>query len=125
MAAGRPGKKSGRFGAQSAQTEPQTAKPAGIIWSELKMGGVLIQAFYGILIPFLGTTLGAACVFFMKKTLGEAVQRADGLCGGRDGRRVGLEPVDPCNRAIRAARKVRVLPRRRGILDRRAVSPAA
>ena len=76
MAAGRPGKKSGRFGAQSAQTEPQTAKPAGIIWSELKMGGVLIQAFYGILIPFLGTALGAACVFFMKKTLGEAVQRA-------------------------------------------------
>ena len=27
------------------------------------------EAFYGILIPFLGTTLGAACVFFMKKTL--------------------------------------------------------
>ena len=25
------------------------------------------EAFYGILIPFLGTTLGAACVFFMKK----------------------------------------------------------
>ena len=75
MAAGRP-EKNDRFGAQSAQTEPQTAKPAGIIGSELKMGGVLIQAFYGILIPFLGTTLGAACVFFMKKALSEAVQRA-------------------------------------------------
>lgn len=33
------------------------------------------QAFYGILIPFIGTSLGAACVFFMKNTLGELVQR--------------------------------------------------
>ena len=30
----------------------------------------------GILIPFLGTTLGSACVFFMKKSLGDKVQRA-------------------------------------------------
>ena len=30
----------------------------------------------GLLIPFLGTTLGAACVLFMKKTLGRGVQRA-------------------------------------------------
>ena len=29
----------------------------------------------GILIPFLGTTLGSACVFFMKKSLGDKVQR--------------------------------------------------
>ena len=35
-----------------------------------------MEAFYGILIPFLGTSLGAACVFFMKKTLSERVQRA-------------------------------------------------
>lgn len=35
-----------------------------------------MNAFWGILIPFLGTSLGAACVFFMKKTLGERVQRA-------------------------------------------------
>lgn len=35
-----------------------------------------MEAFYGILIPFLGTSLGAACVFFMKKTLGDRVQRA-------------------------------------------------
>lgn len=33
------------------------------------------QAFYGILIPFIGTSLGSACVFFMKNTLGELVQR--------------------------------------------------
>ena len=35
-----------------------------------------MEAFYGILIPFLGTSLGAACVFFLKKTLSDAVQRA-------------------------------------------------
>ena len=35
-----------------------------------------MEAFYGILIPFLGTSLGAACVFFMRKTLSERVQRA-------------------------------------------------
>ncbi len=39
-------------------------------------GGKQMNAFWGILIPFLGTSLGAACVFFMKKTLGERVQRA-------------------------------------------------
>ena len=31
------------------------------------------EAFYGILIPFLGTSLGAACVFFMKKTLSDTL----------------------------------------------------
>ena len=30
-----------------------------------------MEVFLGILIPFLGTTLGAACVFFMKKSLGD------------------------------------------------------
>ena len=35
-----------------------------------------MEAFYGILIPFLGTSLGAACVFFLKKTLNDTVQRA-------------------------------------------------
>ena len=35
----------------------------------------MAQTFYGILIPFLGTTLGATCVFFMKKALGDALQR--------------------------------------------------
>ncbi len=32
--------------------------------------------FWGILIPFLGTALGSACVFFMKKSLGDLVQRS-------------------------------------------------
>lgn len=35
-----------------------------------------MTVFLGILIPFLGTALGAACVFFMKRTLGLQVQRA-------------------------------------------------
>lgn len=32
--------------------------------------------FCGIMLPFLGTILGSACVFFMKKSLGVQVQRA-------------------------------------------------
>ena len=35
-----------------------------------------MKIFLGILIPFLGTTLGASCVFFMKRSLGDLVQRA-------------------------------------------------
>ena len=35
-----------------------------------------METFLGILIPFLGTTLGAACVFFMKRSLGDLVQRS-------------------------------------------------
>ena len=35
-----------------------------------------MEVLFGILIPFLGTTLGSACVFFMKKSLGVSVQRA-------------------------------------------------
>ena len=34
------------------------------------------EAVYGVLIPFLGTSLGAACVFFLKKSLGDLIQRA-------------------------------------------------
>lgn len=36
----------------------------------------MTDAFYGILIPFLGTSLGAASVFFLKKSLGDYIQRA-------------------------------------------------
>ena len=35
-----------------------------------------LNTWYGILIPFLGTSLGAACVYFMKKDMGLSVQRA-------------------------------------------------
>ena len=34
-----------------------------------------INVFEGILIPFVGTTLGAACVFFMRKTLSKLLQQ--------------------------------------------------
>ena len=35
-----------------------------------------IELWQGLLIPFAGTTLGAACAFFMRNNLGEMVQRA-------------------------------------------------
>ena len=35
-----------------------------------------IELWQGLLIPFAGTTLGAACVFFMRNNLSELVQRA-------------------------------------------------
>lgn len=35
-----------------------------------------MNVFYGILIPFLGTAIGAGCVFFMKNSLGDKVQRS-------------------------------------------------
>ena len=34
------------------------------------------DAYIGIMIPFLGTTFGAACVFFMRKELGRHIQRS-------------------------------------------------
>ena len=46
-----------------------------------------MTTFYGILIPFLGTTLGAACVFFLRKALR--------LCRRCDGRGLRLEPAHP------------------------------
>ena len=57
-----------------------------------------MEAFYGILIPFLGTTLGSACVFFMKKSLGDKVQKAlTGFAAGGDDSSVNLESNKPCN----------------------------
>ena len=35
-----------------------------------------MEVLFEILIPFIGTTLGSACVFFMKKSLGVTVRRA-------------------------------------------------
>lgn len=32
--------------------------------------------FWGILIPFLGTSFGAACVFFLKNSLRDGIRRA-------------------------------------------------
>ena len=35
-----------------------------------------LNALYGIIIPFIGTSVGAACVFFMKRELGVGIQKA-------------------------------------------------
>ena len=35
-----------------------------------------IRVLAGILIPFVGTALGSACVFFMKEQLSDKVQKA-------------------------------------------------
>ena len=34
------------------------------------------HVFWGVIVPFIGTSAGAACVFFMKQELGRSVQRA-------------------------------------------------
>lgn len=42
-----------------------------------------LYTWYGILIPFLGTSLGAACVFFMRQKMSLQVDRAaSGFAGG-------------------------------------------
>jgi ZIP family zinc transporter len=42
-----------------------------------------LKVLEGILIPFIGTALGSACVFFMKKQMNRTVQRAlTGFAGG-------------------------------------------
>ena len=60
---------------------------------------MLMQCLPGILIPFAGTTLGSACVFFMKKTLHEGVQRAlTGFAAGvtlADGQTLAPAEVKP------------------------------
>lgn len=35
-----------------------------------------LNTWYGILIPFIGTSLGAACVFFMRRAMGPSVLKA-------------------------------------------------
>ena len=78
-----------------------------------------METFYGILIPFLGTSLGAACVFFMKKSLSDRVQRS------LTGFAAGVELIDPRHRAIRSARQALVSAGSDRILDRRFVSAFA
>lgn len=46
------------------------------------------DVFWGLMIPLLGTTLGAACVFFMRGRLHRSVQR--GLTGFASGVMVAL-----------------------------------
>ena len=71
-----------------------------------------LNVFYGILIPFIGTSAGAACVFFMKKDLNQWVQRC--LTGFAAGVMVAasvwslLIPAQMCIRdSHRACKKIR------------------
>ncbi|MCR5196103.1 MAG: ZIP family metal transporter [Pseudobutyrivibrio sp.] len=42
-----------------------------------------LEIIWGVMVPFIGTTAGAACVFFMKKNLSSQVERAlTGFAGG-------------------------------------------
>lgn len=44
---------------------------------------MFLKAAEGILIPFVGTTVGSACVFFLKGSLGDGLRRAlTGFAGG-------------------------------------------
>ena len=78
-----------------------------------------METFYGILIPFLGTSLGAACVFFMKKSLSDHVQRS--LTGFAAGGGFGMELINPRHRAIRSARQALVSAGSGRVLGRRFV----
>ena len=56
---------------------------------------------WGLLVPLLGTSLGAACVFFLKKGLGgPGAAGAHRLRLRRHGGRIHLEPADPCYGAV-------------------------
>ena len=83
-----------------------------------------MTTFYGILIPFLGTTLGAACVFFLRKALGDRLQRA--LTGFAAGVMVAASVWSLLiHRAVCRARPSFVPARRRRLLDRCGLPAAA
>ena len=71
------------------------------------------------IIPFIGTSAGAACVFFMKKDLNEQIQRS--LTGFAAGVMVAasMEFVDPCDRTVICNGKTFIYPRSSRLLDRR------
>ena len=47
-----------------------------VIFNHTRRYYMIQDAFWGILIPFLGTSLGAGCVFFLKNSLRDGIQRA-------------------------------------------------
>ena len=84
-----------------------------------------MNVFYGILIPFLGTSLGAACVFFMKNTLSDKIQRA--LTGFAAGVMVAASVwslIIPAIDQSASMGKLSFLPAAIGLLDRHPVSAA-
>ena len=59
-----------------SEKSPRIPRQSGVQKKQIAPGGRHMQTVLGILIPFLGTTAGAACVLFMKKSLGDLVQRS-------------------------------------------------
>lgn len=60
------------------------------------------QIIYGILIPFIGTTAGSACVFFLRREPHFLVQRSlTGFAAGVMTGRLGVEPAYPGDGAVR------------------------
>ena len=76
------------FSAKGADSTLYTAKPLTflsersilLVWlvvlNHTRRYYMIQDAFWGILIPFLGTSLGAGCVFFLKNSLRDGIQRA-------------------------------------------------
>ena len=57
-----------------------------------------MQLAVGLLLPFLGTTLGAACVFFYERADEAACSEdASGICVGSDGGGIGVVASDSGN----------------------------
>ena len=61
-----------------------------IVRGSIKIGGIEMNSniLLGIMIPFIGTTLGSAMVFFMKKEMNVRLQKM--LRVGSNDRGVGL-----------------------------------
>lgn len=63
----------------------------------------------GIANPFIGTALGSACVFFMKKQLSRTLQRAlTGFAGGVMVYVIDMEPAYPRDEPMRRPRQTGV-----------------
>lgn len=64
-----------------------------IVRGSIKIGGIEMNSniLLGIMIPFIGTTLGSAMVFFMKKEMNVLpAENASRICVGSNDRGVGL-----------------------------------
>ena len=60
----------------------------------------MTKVIIGIVLPFLGTALGSATVFFLKKEMNSKLQNTTDflrLCGGRYDRRFGMVAADSVN----------------------------
>ena len=77
-----------------------------------------IEVIGGILIPFVGTTLGAAGVFFMKKER-SGTAGTDRFCGGGDGGSFGMESFDSGDGSVRRDGTTGIHPGCGGLLDRK------